>query len=375
MAGDLVAHEDRFVTASGREVALAIHVRREDLDRCAFAMEALKRSMTWDEETFGLEYDLDVFNIVAVSDFNMGAMENKGLNIFNTALLLAKPETATDADYQRIESVVAHEYFHNWTGDRITCRDWFQLTLKEGLTVFRDQQFSADLGSAAVQRIQDVRRLRAMQFPEDGGPLAHPIRPSSYMSIDNFYTPTVYEKGAEVIRMIHTLVGADGFRRGMDLYVERHDQQAVTCDDFVAAMADANGIDLGDFKRWYEQAGTPEISVEEDWDAAGRTYALTLAQETPPTPGQDEKHPLVIPVALGLLGPSGEDLPVRLEGESEDAAVRGTRVVVLDRARQTFRFVGLDARPVPSLFRSYSAPVKLKRQDRARLAFLYGTTT
>ncbi|NBC95348.1 MAG: aminopeptidase N [Deinococcus-Thermus bacterium] len=372
VAGDLVAHEDRFTTASGRDVPLKIYVRREDLDRCAFAMESLKKAMRWDETTFGLEYDLDVFNIVAVADFNMGAMENKGLNIFNTALLLAKPETATDADYQRIDSVVAHEYFHNWTGNRITCRDWFQLTLKEGLTVFRDQQYSADQGSPAVQRIQDVRRLRAMQFPEDNGPLAHPIRPSSYMSIDNFYTPTVYEKGAEVIRMIHTRVGAEGFRKGMDLYVARHDQQAVTCDDFVAAMADANDIDLTAFKHWYETAGTPRITAEEAWDAATGTFSLTLSQEIPPSPGHDAKPALEIPVALGLLGPDGTDLPIRLEGEPGETAVTGTRVVILDQPRRTFRFVGLEERPVPSLFRGFSAPVKVARPERARLAFLYG---
>ena len=243
-------------------------------------MASLKKAMRWDEEVFGLEYDLDVFNIVAVSDFNMGAMENKGLNIFNTRYVLAKPETATDVDYQNIESVIAHEYFHNWTGDRVTCRDWFQLSLKEGLTVFRDQEFSADQGSRAVRRIGDVRTLRAMQFPEDDGPLAHPVRPDSYIRIDNFYTPTVYNKGAELVRMIHTLLGRDGFRRGMDLYIRRHDNQAVTIEDFVAAMQDASGVDLGQFKRWYEQAGTPEITVEDRWDKATKSYELSIAQKS-----------------------------------------------------------------------------------------------
>ena len=263
VAGDLVPVRDRFHDAVGRDVPLAIWVRRGDEDKCAHAMASLKKAMNWDEETFGLEYDLDVFNIVAVSDFNMGAMENKGLNIFNTNYVLAKPDTATDADYQGIESVIAHEYFHNWTGDRVTCRDWFQLSLKEGLTVFRDQEFSADQGSRAVRRIGDVRTLRATQFPEDAGPLAHPVQPESYIRIDNFYTATVYNKGAELVRMIHTLAGKDGFRQGMDLYIQRHDNHAVTIEDFVAAMQDANGVDLGRFKLWYAQAGTPEITVED----------------------------------------------------------------------------------------------------------------
>jgi aminopeptidase N len=368
VAGDLVAVEDRFTTRSGKDVALAIWVRRGDEDKCAHAMASLKKAMRWDEEVFGLEYDLDVFNIVAVSDFNMGAMENKGLNIFNTRYVLAKPETATDADYQNIESVIAHEYFHNWTGNRVTCRDWFQLSLKEGLTVFRDQEFSADQGSRAVRRIGDVRMLRAMQFPEDDGPLAHPVRPESYLRIDNFYTPTVYNKGAELVRMIQTFVGRDGFRRGMDLYIRRHDNQAVTIEDFLAAMQDSSGVDLGQFKRWYEQAGRPEITIEDRWDKATTSYELSIAQKVPPTPGQTEKLPMMIPLAMGLLGPDGAELPTRLEEETESRD--GTRVITLAEARERFRFVDVPAPPVPSLLRGFSAPVKLKDVPLERLKFL-----
>jgi aminopeptidase N len=368
VAGDLVAVEDRFTTRSGKEVALAIWVRRGDEDKCGHAMASLKKAMRWDEEVFGLEYDLDVFNIVAVSDFNMGAMENKGLNIFNTRYVLAKPETATDADYQNIESVVAHEYFHNWTGNRVTCRDWFQLSLKEGLTVFRDQEFSADQGSRAVRRIGDVRMLRAMQFPEDDGPLAHPVRPDSYIRIDNFYTPTVYNKGAELVRMIHTLLGRDGFRRGMDLYIGRHDNQAVTIEDFVAAMQEASGADLGQFKRWYEQAGRPEVTIEDRWDKATKSYELSIAQKVPPTPGQAEQLPMLIPLAMGLLGPDGAELPTQLEEEAESRD--GTRVITLAEARERFRFVNVPAPPVPSLLRGFSAPVKLKDVPLERLKFL-----
>src|SRR5271165_5566298 len=368
VAGDLVAVEDRFTTRSGKEVALAIWVRRGDEDKCAHAMASLKKAMRWDEEVFGLEYDLDVFNIVAVSDFNMGAMENKGLNIFNTRYVLAKPETATDADYQNIESVIAHEYFHNWTGDRVTCRDWFQLSLKEGLTVFRDQEFSADQGSRAVRRIGDVRMLRAMQFPEDDGPLAHPVRPDSYIRIDNFYTPTVYNKGAELVRMIHTLIGREAFRRGMDLYIRRHDNHAATIEDFLAAMQDASGVELSQFKRWYQQAGTPEISVEGRWDPATKSYELTAAQHIPSTPNQPDKLPMLIPLAMGLLGPDGGELPTRLENEA--AARTGTRVLALAEPRQSFRFVDVPAPPVPSLLRSFSAPVKLKDVPLDRLKFL-----
>jgi aminopeptidase N len=368
VAGDLVAVRDRFITRSGREVALGIWVRRGDEDKCGHAMASLKKAMRWDEEVFGLEYDLDVFNIVAVSDFNMGAMENKGLNIFNTRYVLAKPETATDTDYQNIEAVIAHEYFHNWTGNRVTCRDWFQLSLKEGLTVFRDQEFSADQGSRAVRRIGEVRTLRAIQFPEDDGPLAHPVRPESYLRIDNFYTPTVYNKGAELVRMIHTLIGKDGFRRGMDLYIRRHDNHAATIEDFVAAMQDASGVDLSRFKRWYGQAGTPEITVEDRWDAATSSYELSVAQKVPPTPGQPEKLPMLIPLAMGLLTADGAELPTRIEGESESHA--GTRVLALSEQRESFRFVDLPAAPVPSLLRGFSAPVKLKGVPLERVKFL-----
>ena len=365
VAGDLVAVRDEFLTASGRKVALAIWVRQGDEDRCGHAMHCLKQAMRWDEEAFGREYDLDVFNIAAVSDFNMGAMENKGLNIFNTRYVLARPETATDADYQGIETVVSHEYFHNWTGNRITCRDWFQLSLKEGLTVYRDQEFSAAMGSAAVKRIADIRRLRAAQFPEDAGPLAHPVRPASYLKIDNFYTATVYQKGAEVVRMIATLLGRERFRRGMDLYFARHDNQAVTIEAFVGAMQDASGVDLGQFMLWYSQAGTPEISADEQYDAAARRYTLTLRQSTPPTPGQAEKAPFMIPVAMALLGPDGAELPLRLAGEN--TATHGQRVLVLDRAEQVYVFEDVPAPPTASLLRGFSAPVKLAGRSRESL--------
>ncbi|MFC7607756.1 aminopeptidase N [Teichococcus aestuarii] len=355
VAGDLVAVRDRFTTRSGRAVALAIYVRRGDEDACGHAMDSLKRSMAWDEATYGLEYDLDVFNIAAVSDFNMGAMENKGLNVFNTKYILARPETATDADYEGIETVVAHEYFHNWTGNRVTCRDWFQLSLKEGLTVFRDQHFSADQGSAAVKRLADVRRLRAAQFPEDAGPMAHPVRPDSYLEINNFYTATVYQKGAEVVRMMRALIGEANFRRGMDLYIARHDNQAVTIEDFVRAMQDASGVDLSRFSRWYAQAGTPELRVREAFEA-GR-YTLTLSQSTPPTPGQPEKLPVPIPVAMGLIGPDG-------------AALAEPRMLLLEEAEQTYVFEGLPAKPVPSLLRGFSAPVKLSGLTLEQLGFL-----
>jgi aminopeptidase N len=368
VAGDLVALEDSFTTMSGRKVALAIWVRRGDEDKCAHAMASLKASMRWDEQTYGLEYDLDVFNIVAVSDFNMGAMENKGLNIFNTRYVLAKPDTATDIDYENIESVIGHEYFHNWTGDRVTCRDWFQLSLKEGLTVFRDQQFSADMGSAAVCRISDIRALRSSQFPEDAGPLAHPVQPQSYLSIDNFYTATVYNKGAELIRMMHTLLGPERFRHGMDLYILRHDNSAATIPDFVSAMAEAGGIDLTDFARWYHQAGTPEITVEDHYDADTKVFELTVSQKTPATPGQPEKAPMPIPIAMGLLGPNGDEMPTRLEDEA--VATSGTRLLVASEPRQTFRFVDVAAPPVPSLLRGFSAPVKLQGVMLDRLKFL-----
>ena len=368
VAGDLVAVRDRFRTRSGREVSLAIWVRRGDEDKCAHAMASLKKAMRWDEETFGLEYDLDVFNIVAVSDFNMGAMENKGLNIFNTRYVLARPETATDSDYQAIEAVIAHEYFHNWTGNRVTCRDWFQLSLKEGLTVFRDQLVSADQGSPAVCRIANIRGLRAAQFPEDAGPLAHPVQPQSYLRIDNFYTATVYNKGAEVIRMMHTLLGPQGFRRGMDLYIAKNDNHAATIGDFVAAMEEGGGVDLSEFTLWYRQAGTPEITVADRYDAATRSYELEVTQRVPPTPGQPEKKPMPVPLAVGLLGPNGDEMPTRLDGEREAKA--GTRLVVAARERQTFRFVDVPAPPVPSLLRDFSAPVKLQGVPLDGLKFL-----
>jgi len=364
VAGDLGVYEDSFTTRSGRPVRLRIFTHHGLEPRCAYAMDALKRSMAWDEATFGLEYDLDLFNIVAINDFNMGAMENKSLNVFNAKYVLADPQTATDQDYANIEAIVAHEYFHNWTGNRVTCRDWFQLSLKEGLTVFRDQQFSADQRSAPVKRIQDVSALRAAQFPEDAGPLAHPVRPESYIEINNFYTATVYEKGAEVIGMYHTLLGADGFRRGMDLYFDRHDGEAVTCDDFLAAMADASDADLGQFARWYSQAGTPEVTAEGRYDADDGSYTLTLRQHLPDTPGQSGKAPMQVPLRMGLLGPDGRDLPLDGDGVTD-------RVLQLREAEQSFRFDGLPAAPVLSLNRGFSAPVKIRQElDRATRAFL-----
>ncbi len=369
VAGALVHGEDHFRTASGRDVTLRIYVEPGNEDKIDHAMRSLVKSMRWDEEVYGLEYDLDIFNIVAVGDFNMGAMENKSLNVFNTKYILAKPETATDADFQNIEAVVAHEYFHNWTGNRVTCRDWFQLSLKEGLTVFRDQEFSADLNSRAVKRIADVQGLRTVQFQEDSGAMAHPVRPDSYVEINNFYTPTVYNKGAEVIRMIHTLLGPENYRKGTDLYFQRHDGQAVTCDDFVAAMADASGVDLSQFQLWYRQAGTPELDVTGAHDAATQTYRLTVRQTVPPTPGQPTKLPMHIPLVVGLLGPDGADLPLRLAGE--EAAGGTSRILHVTAETQTFVFQDVAARPVPSLLRGFSAPVKLKTDlSDADLTFL-----
>jgi aminopeptidase N len=357
VAGNLQAFNDRFTTRSGRAVSLHIWVEPGNVPRAAYAMDALKRSMKWDEDRFDLEYDLDVFNIVAVSDFNMGAMENKSLNVFNAKYILADPETATDADYANIEAIVGHEYFHNWTGNRVTCRDWFQLSLKEGLTVFRDQEFSADMRSRAVKRIQDVRMLRARQFPEDAGPLAHPVRPDSYMEINNFYTATVYEKGAEVIRMLHALLGEPGFQAGMKLYFERHDGQAVTCDDFVAAMADATDTDLSAFKVWYSQAGTPEVTAKWATDAAAGVTTLVLAQRTEPTPGQTEKSPVPIPIALGLLGGDGATIPLRVDGKD----LGPETVLMLNEERLEVAFETGAARDVtPSLNRGFSAPVIMK---------------
>ncbi len=358
VAAKLDRLDDTFITRSGRNAKLSVFVEPGKLDQSAFAMDALKRAMKWDEEVFGLELDLDGYMIVAVGDFNMGAMENKGLNIFNTKYVLARPDIATDTDFFNIDRVVAHEYFHNWTGNRVTCRDWFQLSLKEGLTVFREQEYGADMYSRPVMRIQEVRGLRAAQFPEDASPMAHPVRPTSYMEISNFYTATVYEKGAEVVRMIHTLIGKDAFRRGMDLYFQRHDGQAVTTDDFVQAMADASGVDLTQFKRWYEQAGTPVLRTRGAYDAAARTYTLEVEQNCPPTPGQPEKQPFHIPLALGLVGPDGRDMPLRLQGE---AAAQGTRrVLSVHAARERFVFTDVAEKPVPSLLRDFSAPVILR---------------
>jgi len=358
VAGDFACHEDTFTTQSGREVTLRIYTEPHNEGKTDHAMESLKKAMRWDEETFGLEYDLDLFQVVSVDDFNMGAMENKGLNVFNSKLVLANPDTATDADFQAIEAVIAHEYFHNWTGNRITCRDWFQLSLKEGLTVFRDQQFSADMGSAPVKRIEDVRMLRTQQFPEDNGPMAHPVRPDHYIKIDNFYTLTVYEKGAEVIRMMHTLLGEEGFRKGMDLYFQRHDGQAVTCDDFAAAMADANGRDLTQFKRWYSQAGTPHLKVEEAYDDKASEYYLTVRQHTPPTQDQNDKQPVVIPLRMGLIGRDGEPVHVNL---SHRETTECECVLEITEEEQTFVFEDVPERPVASLLRGFSAPVILER--------------
>ncbi|HEV7799585.1 MAG TPA: aminopeptidase N, partial [Burkholderiales bacterium] len=358
IAAKLDLLEDSFVTRSGKNIRLAIYVEPGKLDQAGFAMQALKKAMKWDEDVFGLEYDLGQYMIVAVGDFNMGAMENKGLNVFNTKYVLARPDTATDIDYQNIDAVVAHEYFHNWTGNRVTCRDWFQLSLKEGLTVFRDQEFTADMYSRAVQRIRDVRALRARQFPEDASAMAHPVRPQCYMEISNFYTATVYQKGAEVVRMIHTLIGADNFRKGMDLYFERHDGQAVTTDDFAQAMADASGVDLTQLKRWYDQAGTPTVDVTDAYDAAAKRYTLNVRQSCALAPGETGKAPFHIPLALGLVGADGSDIPLQLESESVPQGT--TRVLSLTEPEQRFAFVNVPARPVPSLARDFSAPVIVK---------------
>ena len=390
VAGDLVNHPDSFTTRSAREVELNIWVRKGDLHKCAFAMDALKRSMRWDEEVYGREYDLDIFNIVAVDDFNMGAMENKGLNIFNSSAVLANARTATDANFERIEAIIAHEYFHNWTGNRITCRDWFQLCLKEGLTVFRDAQFTADMRSAPVKRIDDANDLRGRQFPEDNGPLSHPVRPESFQEINNFYTATVYEKGAEVIGMLKRLVGDAAYYKALDLYFDRHDGDAATIEDWLKVFEDTTGRDLSQFKRWYSQSGTPRLTVEERWEPAadgeapdqvrgglpdqvrgglpdqvrgGGTYTLTFRQETRPTPGQPEKLPQVIPIAVGLLGPNGDE-------------VRATQVLEMTEAEQSFDFKGLAAKPVPSILRDFSAPVILDRTlSSAENAFLLAHDT
>jgi aminopeptidase N len=361
VAGELDLLEDSFTTMSGRDVALQIYVDAGMTSRAEYAMDALKRSMKWDEEAFGREYDLDLFMIVAVRDFNFGAMENKGLNIFNSSVLLADPATATDADYERIEGVVAHEYFHNWTGDRITCRDWFQLCLKEGLTVFRDQSFSGDMRGHVVQRIKDVKALRARQFAEDQGPLAHPVRPASYMKIDNFYTATIYEKGAEVIRVLKTVVGPEAFRAGMDLYFERWDGHATTVEAFVECFAEASGQDLSQFFAWYEQAGTPAVQVSGRYDGASKTLVLDLAQSTAPTPGQPDKRPLPIPVALGLLDADGQ-----VQSFARDGETLFETTVVLDQAKASVTLTGVERAPVLSLLRGFSAPVVLTSDDPPR---------
>ncbi|MFD1694814.1 aminopeptidase N [Roseibium aestuarii] len=369
VAGDLACVTDRFQTRSGRAVDLGIYVEHGKESLCDWAMDSLKRSMRWDEEVFGCEYDLDVFNIVAVSDFNMGAMENKGLNIFNDKYVLADQDTATDQDYANIEAVIAHEYFHNWTGNRITCRDWFQLCLKEGLTVFRDQEFSSDMRSRPVKRIADVRLLKAHQFPEDAGPLAHPVRPRKYTEINNFYTATVYEKGAEVVHMLKTLLGAETFRQGMDLYFRRHDGEATTIEAFLACFAESSGQDLGAFAIWYEQAGTPLVTVASRHDAAAGTLTLELTQDIAPLPGQPSSAPAVIPLRFGLLGPNGADMtPTSIEGMS----VRGD-CLVLEHRKQTVTFSGIPHRPVLSLLRDFSAPVRLEvEEDESDIAFRAG---
>ena len=407
VAGDLLHIEDSFRTSSGREVKLQIYVEAENIEFCDHAMRSLKESMRWDEERFGREYDLDLFMIVAVNDFNMGAMENKGLNIFNSKLILASQETATDTDFYNIQGVVGHEYFHNWSGNRVTCRDWFQLSLKEGFTVFRDQEFSSDLNSRAVQRIADADRLRVHQFPEDAGPMSHPIRPDSYMEINNFYTMTVYEKGAEVVRMIYTLLGREKFRKGTDLYFDRHDGQAVTCDNFVAAMEDANGVDLQQFRRWYGQSGTPELHIRGSHDPEAKTYSLTVRQSCPDTAGQKgfgaekskndvhekqtapveiqnskqnahhsfQKQPFHIPLALGLLAADGDTLPLKLTGCTAEKN-QDTIILELRKQSETFVFENIPAAPVPSLLRGFSAPVKLLFDySIADLAFLLANDT
>ena len=361
VAGELVNHPGQFTTRSGREVELNIWVRPGDEGKCAFGMQALKASMRWDEEVYGREYDLDLFNIVAVDDFNMGAMENKGLNIFNSSCVLASPETSTDANFERIEAIIAHEYFHNWTGNRITCRDWFQLCLKEGLTVYRDSQFTSDMRSAPVKRIEDVIALRARQFREDNGPLAHPVRPSSFVEINNFYTATIYEKGAEVIGMLKTLVGDEAYYRALDLYFERHDGDAATIEDWLKVFEDATGRDLTQFRRWYDDAGTPRVTVTDEF--ADGTYTLHLRQHTPPTPGQEDKPPRVIPIAVGLLASDGTE-------------VQATKILEMNEEAQSFRFEGLAAKPVPSILRGFSAPVIIERDaGAAERAFLLAHDT
>jgi len=355
VAARLDRRADTFLTRSGRKVLLQFFVEPRKLDQGAFALEALKKAMKWDEKTYGLEVDLDQYNVVAVGDFNAGAMENKGLNVFNTKLVLARPDISTDFDFSFIDRTVAHEYFHNWTGNRVTCRDWFQLSLKEGLTVFREEQYAGDMYSEPVARIQKVRQLRSSQFPEDAGPMAHPVRPSSYQQVSNFYTATVYGKGAEVVRMMHTLIGPVYFRKGIDLYFQRHDGHAITTDDLVQAMQDASAMDLTQFKRWYEQSGTPRLNITDRYDPSSQVYELTVTQSCPPTPGQSEKLPFHIPLTVGLLDASGKDISLQLEGEP---APQGTsRVLSLRETQTVFRFVNVRGQPIPSLGRNFSAPV------------------
>jgi len=358
VAGDLACVEDQFTTMSGRDITLRIYTEAHHIDQCDHAMASLKRAMLWDEQRFGLEYDLDLFMIVAVDDFNMGAMENKGLNVFNSRLVFASPETATDDDYIAIEAVIAHEYFHNWTGNRVTCRDWFQLSLKEGLTVFRDQEFTADTHSRAVKRIEDVRLLRTHQFAEDASPMAHPIRPASYMEINNFYTVTVYEKGAEVVRLYQSLLGVDGFRRGMDLYFKRHDGQAVSTEDFLVAMADANDCDLSQMQRWYDQAGTPKLSIRMDYDKHTKTCTLHCSQSCADSPNQGGKKPYLIPLCLALLLPDGTAQTLQLDGEDQSQSTE--RTLLITKAEQSFAFINVNETPLPSLLRDFSAPVALE---------------
>ena len=380
VAGDLKFIEDEFVTMSGRKVKLQIFTEAENVDKVDYAMVSLKNAMKWDEEVYGREYDLDIFMIVAVEAFNMGAMENKGLNIFNTSCVLAHKDTTTDSAFQRVESVVAHEYFHNWSGNRVTCRDWFQLSLKEGFTVLRDQQFSADMGSPTVCRVNDVAVLRSAQFPEDAGPMAHPIRPDSFIEINNFYTATVYEKGAEVVRMIRTLLGEDRFRKGTDLYFDRHDGQAVTTEDFVKAMEDANDVDLTQFRVWYRQAGTPQLKLTGAFDAGARTYTLNVAQSCPPSPGQDHKDPYHLPLTVGLLDAEGNDIRFPVVGldvsSTDETDGAFSAVLNVTEPEQTFVFRGIESEPVPSLLRGFSAPVKLEfGYSRDDLRFLMSHDT
>ena len=374
VAGDLACQEDSFTTMSGREVSLKLYTEAENRHKCDHAIHSLKQAMKWDEETYGREYDLDIYMIVAVNDFNMGAMENKGLNIFNSACVLASADTATDHDFYNIQSIIGHEYFHNWSGNRVTCRDWFQLSLKEGFTVFRDEEFSADLNSRAVKRIDDVNILRSHQFAEDAGPMAHPVRPDHYIEISNFYTVTIYNKGAEVVRMLKNLLGWEKFRKGTDLYFSRHDGEAVTTEDFVKAMEDANGVEFTQFRNWYTQAGTPELTVSEQYNANKKTYSLTIKQYCPPTPPQDKKQAFHIPLTISLLDEMGNELPLVLENEADSSVTETT--LSITQAEETFVFKNVSAQPSVSLGRGFSAPVKIKMAyDNARLAFLFAHDT